>query len=156
MSAADLAAATGDYAAAGLPQPMTPARFRELRAATGLSFRDLAAAIGMRGKHAATHLREMADGVRSIPGPTGIALMALADGWTPGRTYAIAADAADALDDLLIAMNGLIAESEGVAGLHLNGDVAPWSDLLSGGRFEEWLGTAFDRAGKARDADLWA
>jgi len=32
----------------------------------------------------------------------------------------------------------LIKESEGVAGLHLNGDMAPWSDLLEGGRFEDW------------------
>lgn len=33
----------------------------------------------------------------------------------------------------------LISYSAGVAGLHLNGDIAPWSDLLLGGRFEEWL-----------------
>lgn len=33
----------------------------------------------------------------------------------------------------------LIDNSQGVAGLHLNGDVAKWSDLLIGGRFEEWL-----------------
>lgn len=30
----------------------------------------------------------------------------------------------------------LISESEGVAGLHLNGDLAPWDELLPGGRFE--------------------
>lgn len=39
----------------------------------------------------------------------------------------------------------LMDESEGVAGLHLNGDVAPWSELRSGGRFEEWL-LGFDEA----------
>jgi hypothetical protein len=33
----------------------------------------------------------------------------------------------------------LMQSSEGVAGLHLNGDVAPWYELLPGGRFEEWL-----------------
>ena len=33
----------------------------------------------------------------------------------------------------------LINNSGGVHGLHLNGDYAPWSDLLEGGRFEEWL-----------------
>lgn len=33
----------------------------------------------------------------------------------------------------------LIGLSEGVYGLHLNGDPSPWSDLLSGGRYEEWL-----------------
>mgnify|MGYP003654228609 CR=1 FL=1 len=34
----------------------------------------------------------------------------------------------------------LIDSSEGVAGLHGNGDVAPWGDLLLGGSYEEWLG----------------
>lgn len=33
----------------------------------------------------------------------------------------------------------LMEHSTGVAGLHLNGDVAPWSELTEGGRFEEWL-----------------
>ncbi len=33
----------------------------------------------------------------------------------------------------------LIDESEGVAGLHLNGEVAPWEELLQGGHCEEWL-----------------
>jgi hypothetical protein len=37
------------------------------------------------------------------------------------------------------ALTALIQESEGVAGLHLNGDVAPWEELLAGGRYEEWL-----------------
>lgn len=33
----------------------------------------------------------------------------------------------------------LVAESKGVDGLHLNGEIAPWGDLLAGGRYEEWL-----------------
>jgi hypothetical protein len=33
----------------------------------------------------------------------------------------------------------LIAASNGVAGLHLNGDIAPWEELCRGGRYEEWL-----------------
>ena len=37
------------------------------------------------------------------------------------------------------AVKTLINESYGVAGLHLNGDVAPWDELLEGGKFEEWL-----------------
>jgi|TARA_X000001388_G_scaffold3203_4_gene2314 hypothetical protein len=37
----------------------------------------------------------------------------------------------------------LIDNSTGVAGLHLNGDIASWCDLRTGGRFEEWL-RAFD------------
>lgn len=40
---------------------------------------------------------------------------------------------------------GLIAESGGVYGLHLNGDVSPWPELRSGGRYEEWLAD-FDAA----------
>lgn len=82
-TAAAPAQATGDYAAAGLAEPMSADRFRELWKATGLSLRGLAQALAMRGRHAPTHLREMADGVRDVPGPTGIALEALADGWRP-------------------------------------------------------------------------
>lgn len=33
----------------------------------------------------------------------------------------------------------LMANSHGVAGLHLNGDIASWGELTEGGRFEEWL-----------------
>lgn len=33
-------------------------------------------------------------------------------------------------------IDGLIAESSGVYGLHLNGDPAPWDELVEGGRFE--------------------
>ena len=39
----------------------------------------------------------------------------------------------------------LIDNSTGVEGLHLNGDVAPWSELRTGGRFESWL-VDFDEA----------
>lgn len=43
------------------------------------------------------------------------------------------------------AVAALISESYGVTGLHLNGDVAPWSELRTGGRFESWLAD-FDAA----------
>jgi len=33
----------------------------------------------------------------------------------------------------------LIEDSVGVAGLHMNGDIATWNELEEGGRFEEWL-----------------
>jgi len=33
-------------------------------------------------------------------------------------------------------LSGLIDESSGVYGLHLNGDPSPWEELLPGGRFE--------------------
>ena len=39
----------------------------------------------------------------------------------------------------LLAVEDLINDSYGVTGLHLNGDVAPWTELRTGGRFEEWL-----------------
>lgn len=45
----------------------------------------------------------------------------------------------------LKAVEDLMADSYGVYGLHLNGDVAPWAELRTGGRFEEWL-LAFDDA----------
>jgi hypothetical protein len=32
----------------------------------------------------------------------------------------------------------LVEASEGVYGLHQNGDPAPWGELLAGGRFEDW------------------
>ena len=51
--------------------------------------------------------------------------------------------AKDERDELLAALKGLVDdirglmdESDGVAGLHLNGDLAPWSELDSGGMFE--------------------
>lgn len=45
----------------------------------------------------------------------------------------------------LTAIAQLISESYGVAGLHRNGDVAPWEELRTGGRFEDWL-LDFDNA----------
>lgn len=45
----------------------------------------------------------------------------------------------------LIAVGQLIDESRGVDGLHLNGDIATWEELRTGGRFEEWL-LVFDAA----------
>jgi len=43
------------------------------------------------------------------------------------------------------AIRCLIENSEGVSGLHLNGDVAPWVSLQEGGQFETWL-LAFNEA----------
>lgn len=45
----------------------------------------------------------------------------------------------------LEAVESLINESHGVGGLHLNGDLATWGELRTGGEFEEWL-IAFDDA----------
>jgi len=45
----------------------------------------------------------------------------------------------EGLHRALDAVQDLMDESDGVAGLHRNGDLAPWGELLEGGRFEEWL-----------------
>jgi hypothetical protein len=45
----------------------------------------------------------------------------------------------EVLEKGLMAVDGLISESRGVDGLHLNGDVALWEDLRTGGVYEEWL-----------------
>jgi len=55
----------------------------------------------------------------------------------------------EALARLIFDIKALAAESEGVAGLHQNGDVAPWSDLLEGGEFSPWLGDAIANAREA-------
>lgn len=36
-------------------------------------------------------------------------------------------------------LRSLIADSDGVVGLHRNGDVAEWGELLRGGAYEDWL-----------------
>ena len=48
------------------------------------------------------------------------------------------------------AMLDLINSSQGVYGLHLNGDGAPWDSLRTGGQFEAWL-LDFDAALEASD-----
>ena len=55
------------------------------------------------------------------------------------REGAAAIERAAELEKALKAVVALIDESKGVTGLHLNGDIAPWDELRTGGRFEEWL-----------------
>ncbi len=43
---------------------------------------------------------------------------------------------AKVLKDGIIAVSDLIDDSESVAGLHKNGDLAPWDELREGDRFE--------------------
>ncbi|MDE2107280.1 MAG: hypothetical protein KGL39_59330 [Patescibacteria group bacterium] len=42
----------------------------------------------------------------------------------------------EALQGLHDDIDGLMGESSGVYGLHLNGDPSPWGELIPGGRFE--------------------
>lgn len=51
---------------------------------------------------------------------------------TPAELLAIAARG-------LRAAEAPIEAGGGVAGLHLNGDLASWGELRSGGTYEEWL-----------------
>lgn len=48
------------------------------------------------------------------------------------------------LEAALRSVQDLISMSRGVVGLHLNGDEAPWDELLRGGQFEGWLGEFSD------------
>lgn len=43
------------------------------------------------------------------------------------------------MSNLVEAVDVLTAESDGVYGLHRNGDPAPWGELTVGGQFEAWL-----------------
>lgn len=47
-------------------------------------------------------------------------------------------------------LDDLIQHSEGVAGLHMNGDVADWGSLTEGGTFGAWL-SSYDRLRHALD-----
>lgn len=43
------------------------------------------------------------------------------------------------LDKAIKAVEDLISNSDGVSGLHRNGDIAPWDEIRQGGHLEEWL-----------------
>jgi predicted Rdx family selenoprotein len=55
------------------------------------------------------------------------------------RARQIASELLEAAEAVLSDIDALIAESEGVYGLHGNGDLAPWDELTEGGPYEEWL-----------------
>lgn len=50
----------------------------------------------------------------------------------------------DVLTEGIRAVRTLIDESQGVAGLHLNGDIAPWDELEEDGRYGDWLAAFAD------------
>jgi hypothetical protein len=51
-----------------------------------------------------------------------------------------------ALERLLSDIQALSDSSQGIDGLHLNGDCAPWVELLEGGHYSSWLGDAIAEA----------
>ena len=55
-----------------------------------------------------------------------------------------------ALKNLLSDIEGLMGESSGVYGLHLNGDPSPWNELDEGGRFERLSNLSEARAAIAK------
>lgn len=50
----------------------------------------------------------------------------------------------------------LMNSSQGVYGLHLNGDEAPWGELDSGGQFCSWIGDAMDLAAATLNGEVTA
>lgn len=66
------------------------------------------------------------------------------------QVRAIATTLAGALDRMEDDIAGLISESHGVAGLHHNGDVAPWADIDEGGQYERLSSRFFARSAKAQ------
>ena len=57
-----------------------------------------------------------------------------------------------ALERLLSDIQALSDSSLGIEGLHSNGDLAPWVELLEGGRYSSWLGDAIAEAHTALSA----
>lgn len=100
--------------------------------------------------HARTHEADPTDGPAN-PHPPGDPAVLAAGGWPvalidPASDRGIVGLALSLVQDI----GELIGNSEGVAGLHMNGDVAPWASLTEGGEFGAWLGS-FDRLRDALD-----
>ncbi len=54
-----------------------------------------------------------------------------------------------ALKFLMKCLDDLVSDSDGVAGLHRNGEIALWSDLLDDGYMSEWLADSVSAARQA-------
>lgn len=65
--------------------------------------------------------------------------------WNTRATDPLLKEMAEALEKAIRSVSELIGYSRGVDGLHLNGNVATWESLRTGGVFEEWL-LEFDEA----------
>lgn len=62
------------------------------------------------------------------------------EGAVVGELVAALRNSNNALQRLHTDVEALMADSEGVYGLHGNGDPAPWDELREGGRFDDWIG----------------
>lgn len=61
------------------------------------------------------------------------------DRWNTRIPDPMLEELAGALENTHDSVCELIDSSRGVCGLHLNGDVATWDELRTGGKFEGWL-----------------
>ena len=52
----------------------------------------------------------------------------------------------DRLSSVLHSIDLLVAESDGVKGLHKNGRLVDWDSLMPGGMCAGWLGVAYEKA----------
>lgn len=69
-----------------------------------------------------------------------------------GTEQARLAEAVEVVRAVVNDFDDLTSESDGVYGLHLNGDSAPWAELCSGGVHEEWtIGVEKARAFLAKE-----
>ena len=71
--------------------------------------------------------------------------LATIESWNTRATDPLLKEMAEALEKAIRSVSELIGYSRGVDGLHLNGNVATWESLRTGGVFEEWL-LEFDEA----------
>lgn len=67
---------------------MTATRFREIQTRLGLTAEQMALALRM-GPEAASDVIRYAHGAAAIPGPVGLAMEALGDGWRPANLRAL-------------------------------------------------------------------
>ena len=93
------------------------------------------------------HILKLAEIIREVDGGNRLGAAALAEAilshpgsrWSPAVEPVPDTKERELLNLLLDDLDALIDSSEGVAGLHLNGDIACWESLRQGGRFETWL-----------------
>lgn len=80
--------------------------------------------------------RAVAIAIQRDPNAHGLDGISADEALRHAHLIAAAPELLEALKGLLDDVQGLMSESEGVAGLHRNGDVADWASLDEGGRFE--------------------
>lgn len=90
------------------------------------------------------HFLDLAAAFRLAPMSHRCETCGTKDGHEPGCAENVPPEPTplEALKRLVFDLDALAASSEGVTGLHQNGDVATWSDIGEEGAFSSWLGEA--------------